>query len=137
MTGPVPVIIRRTLGVMRSIWRSVARLVRGAMGTRRGRTRPQSDGGGKLKRLWQSAGGGVPDYENTDKCQGDQANHRARKRAHAVTANRGLISTKGRSFSPKAEPTKAAANHAQPCKLPLEMPEKNAPTLQPSAMRLE
>ena len=36
---------------------------------------------------------------------------------------------------PATDPAKAAANHAHPCSEPVEMPEKNAPTLHPKASR--
>lgn len=38
---------------------------------------------------------------------------------------------------PQNAPAKAATNQTHPCKLPVEMPEKKAPTLQPKASRDE
>lgn len=40
-----------------------------------------------------------------------------------------------RSRTPSNEPENASANQIQPWTLPVEMPEKNAPTLQPKANR--
>jgi len=34
---------------------------------------------------------------------------------------------------PQTEPINAATNQTHPCKLPVETPEKNAPTLHPNA----
>ena len=42
---------------------------------------------------------------------------------------------KGRSQMPASDPTKAAANHSQPCRLPDAMPENSAPILQPKERR--
>src|SRR5690606_5289167 len=41
----------------------------------------------------------------------------------------------GRNQTPAKEPTKAAANHSQPCRLPVAIPENKAPILQPKDRR--
>ena len=55
----------------------------------------------------------------------------------AVFARRGSRPSNGRNGSARAEPRKAAANQAQPWRLPVAMPLKKAPTLQPKAIREE
>ena len=42
---------------------------------------------------------------------------------------------RGRAQTPTNDPTKAAANHSQPCRLPVAMPENSAPILQPKESR--
>lgn len=113
------------------------RSICGAVRSGRGRSRTKSNRRRKREWVRQSSGAGVPNDERGKACQRDHRDLRAGEAAHAETPCRAVIRTIGRRRNPSAEPAKAAANHAQPCRLPLEMPEKNAPTLQPKAMRLE
>ena len=57
------------------------------------------------------------------------------RRAFFWTAGYRSSPNQGRIRVPRALPANAAISHTQPCKLEEETPEKNAPILQPYAMR--
>lgn len=103
---------------------------RGAMGACRRLPRPKGDGWRCAERVKRQAEHKIAkdDPENQRQCQAGDLSSGAHRRHPAKPTRR-------RKRTPSIDPRNADPAQTQPCRLPVEMPLKNAPTLQPKASR--